>query len=232
MKKSIYRSTLLIVLFSLLVFIGGCTLIPKSVRKDLIVDYLNDKYTDDHFEFVRYSGGKPWSYEALTIECKSEKYPEKAVMASYIPEDNKYYDNYLGVKYSKQLDEYVENIGKELFPEHKTKHSIYSDNSKVPPLLDMSADTDFEDYLANCGENVFLFCEYDKDELNANKEEICERTKELFQNLDMNVNHVGISFTNNIDRDLDFVRGDAYNCLFIEFNYDNGKRIESIEWGE
>ena len=95
----------------------------------------------------------------------------------------------------------------------------------------MSADTDFEDYLANCGESVFLFCEYDKDELNADKEEICERTKELFQNLDMNVSLVKISFTNNIDRDLDFVRGDAYNRLLIEFNYDNGKRIESIEWG-
>ena len=224
LKKNIFRSALLLVLFSLVVFIGGCTLIPKGVRKDLMVDYLNDKYTDDHFEFIDYSGGKPWSNESVTILCSSEKFPDKTIKIRYVTKDNKYYDNDLGVKYAGQLDEYVDELAKELFPDYKTKHASYSENTTNAMLLDLPADTTFDDYLKNCNEVVYIYCEYDSNELEKHRNSIKNKAEETLPNKDMRFGVVDFNFTNSIDN------GDVYSYLHISFDGTKNNEIKTIEW--
>lgn len=230
MKKSIYRSTLLIVLFSLLVFIGGCTLIPKSVRKDLIVDYLNDKYTDDHFEFVDYFGGKPWSNDSVTVLCTSEKYPSKIVKASYVTKKNKYYDNYAGIEFAEQLDEYVNGVARELFPGHRIKCASYLDEIENRKLIDLPANSSFDDYLKTCKEAIYIYCEYDSSELDKDKEIIEERLKKIISDMDMNVNTILIRFTNNVDADLRTLNSNTYMRLVVGFNQGGFNTIEEIKW--
>lgn len=224
----------MLVLFLLLMSIGGCTLIPKGVRKNLIVNYLNDKYTDDHFEFKSYSGGMPWSNESVTILCTSEKYPDKMIKASYITDMDKYEDNYLGYKYTKQLDEYVENYAKGLFPEHNIKIFATSDDIGNIHELDLPADTTFEDYIKNGREDIWFCCEYDPEEFEKDKAEIEKRVVESTKNLDMKVIGIDIRFTQDVSKDLKTITEDTYNSLHIRFeldgNNDSNNKINSIKW--
>ena len=231
LKKNIFRSTLLIVLFSLLIFIGGCAVIPKSVRKDLIVDYLNEKYTDDHFEFKSYSGGMPWSNEAVTIFCTSRKYPDKVIEAAYITDMHKYEDNYYGIKYAEQLDEYVYNYACELFPGHRIKCASYLDEIENRKLIDLPPDSSFEDYLKDCKEDIVICCEYEPEELENEKNIIEKKVKNSLEGLDMNVNTITINFTDNVDRDKKTIIRNIYKHLYLSFNRDGFNAIKKINWG-
>ena len=89
MKKSIYRSTLLIVLFSLLIFIGGCTVIPKSVRKDLMVDYA--EMTSFDFDSLDYQQVRDLhkvtgdsEYDAIPVPAKYGKFDLIDLFHSFI----------------------------------------------------------------------------------------------------------------------------------------------------
>ena len=227
MKKSIYRSTLLIVLFSLLIFIGGCTVIPKSVRKDLIVGYLNDKYTDDHFEFVDYVGGKPWSDDVLPILCSSKNYPNKNIKVSYFAQEDKYYDSYYEVKYAKELDKYVSGIEKELFPGYKTNHLSFDDNTFHASMLDLPPNTTFKEYLRNSKVCLKFCCESKSYEID--KKFFEDNIDSFFKNSDLKPHSVEVYFSDNIDRDLSEVIDDTFNYLFICYDKD-GEIIKEIEW--
>lgn len=209
-------------------------MVPKGMRKNLIVDYLNDKYTDDHFEFVDYSGGMPWSSESVTILCTSEKYPDKMIKASYITDMDKYEDNYLGYKYAKQLDAYVENYAKELFPNHNIKIFSFSNESENTKINDLPADTSFEEYLEKCREGIRFCCEYEPAVLEKEKNEIEKKVVESTKNLDMKVIGIDIRFTQDVSKDLKTITEDTYNSLHIRFELDgnnnSNNKINSIKW--
>lgn len=235
MKK--FYITLLILLFSLIPFcLCGCGCVPKNIRANMITKYMENKYTDDHFELKRWrgcggSGGFPPNTEAYYA---SEKCPYKDIRAVYVADTNKYYDNYLGVKYSKQLDEYIENYAKTLFPGNNVKIGTISDEPSLNiAAIDLPPDTSFEEYLKKCEESVFIYCEYDPEELSEDRTEIEKRVLESIKNLEMHPRVFIISFVN--DGDKKNSKDNVFEELSISFVFDEDNNnisntIENVEW--
>lgn len=235
MKK--FYITLLILLFSLIPFcLSGCGCVPKNIRANMITKYMENKYTDDHFELKRWrgcggAGGFPPNTEAYYA---SEKCPYKDIRAVYVADTNKYYDNYLGVKYSKQLDEYIENYAKTLFPGHNVKIGTISDEPSLNiAAIDLPPDTSFEKYLKKCEESVFIYCEYDPEELSEDRDEIEKRVLESIKNLEMHPRVFIINFVN--DGDKKNSNGNTFEELSISFVFDEDNNntsntIENVEW--
>ncbi len=235
MKK--FYITLLILLFSLIPFcLSGCGCVPKNIRANMITKYMENKYTDDHFELKRWrgcggAGGFPPNTEAY---YSSEKCPYKDIRAVYVADTNKYYDNYLGVKYSKQLDEYIENYAKTLFPGHNVKIGTISDEPSLNIAAnDLPPDTSFEEYLKKCEESVFIYCEYDPEELSEDRDEIEKRVLESIKNLEMHPRVFFINFVN--DGDKKNSNGNTFEELSISFVFDEDNNntsntIENVEW--
>ncbi len=235
MKK--FYITLLILLFSLIPFcLSGCGCVPKNIRANMITKYMENKYTDDHFELKSWrgcgdAGGFPPNTEAY---YSSEKCPYKDIRAVYVADTNKYYDNYLGVKYSKQLDEYIENYAKILFPGHSVKIGTISDEPSLNIAAnDLPPDTSFEEYLKKCEESVFIYCEYDPEELSEDRDEIEKRVLESIKNLEMHPRVFFINFVN--DGDKKNSNGNTFEELSISFVFDEDNNntsntIENVEW--
>ena len=234
--KRIKTILALSVLLSISLCLSGCGCIPKNIRANMITKYMENKYTDDHFELKKWrgcggAGGFPPNTEAYYA---SEKCPYKDIRAVYVADTNKYYDNYLGVKYSKQLDEYIENYAKTLFPGHNVKIGTISDESSLNiKVNDLPPDTSFEEYLKKCGESIIIYCEYDPEELSENRDEIEKRVLESIKNLEMHPRVFLIDFVN--DGDKKNSDGNTFEHLSISFVFDEdhnntSNTIEDIKW--
>lgn len=104
MKKTV------LFLMVILLMIGACGCSMKGQDKvDMMVSYINDKYSDDHFEYVSMSGGHIGS-DTTKIIVKSEKYPDKEirVICSGVDGDFVYSDTYLNVKFEEETRLYIE----------------------------------------------------------------------------------------------------------------------------
>ena len=238
------NKTKVIILVSILLVISVClsgcacaACIPQGAKANMLMTYMNNKYKDDHFELEERhtTGGAGFPNLANTrIYCSSEKYPNATVKALYLGDENKYEDNYLGIKYAKQLDEHVENYAKELFPNHNIKIYATSDDIGNIHELDLPADTSFEDYIKNGREYILFYCEYNPEEFEKDKAEIEKRVVESVKTLDMNVIRIDIKFTKDVNRDKKDIKNDTYNSLYISFelddNHNSSNVIKSVTW--
>lgn len=99
------------ILFLMVIFlmIGACGCGMKGQDKvDMMVSYINDKYSDDTFEYVSMSGGHLGS-NTTKIIVKSEKYPDKEirVICSEVNGKNVYSDTYLNVKFEDETYAFI-----------------------------------------------------------------------------------------------------------------------------
>ena len=113
MKKYI----VLVVTTLILTGLAGCSMTKNRYNHYGVVKYLENKY-DDKFEYYETYGGTlfdsdPWK----GFICTSEKYPGKHILVIYDVKYKKYHDNYLDIKYARQLDELFDSMLSEVFGE-------------------------------------------------------------------------------------------------------------------
>lgn len=134
--------------------IGACGCGMKGQDKvDMMVSYINDKYSDDTFEYVSMSGGHLGSGTTKII-VKSEQYPGKEirVICSEINGDAVYSDTYLNVKFEKQTQEYIENALTNAFD---TKVAVKYTPDDTASMRTGTAETTFDEFITD--ETIYVY---------------------------------------------------------------------------
>lgn len=142
MKKTV------LFLMVILLMIGVCGCSMSDQRKiEAMVSYINEKYTDDTFEYVSMSGGHLGS-NTTKIIVKSEKYPDKKirVICSEVDGNKCYSDTYLNVKFEEETYKFI----------HDALATEYGDNIYLKYIPDDtgsfengSCSTTFEEYISD-----------------------------------------------------------------------------------
>lgn len=172
MKKTI----LFFVLLFLTIGAYGCNMKAQEKRDSMII-YINNKYTDDKFTFVSVTGGH-WGSNTSKIIVSSKNYPEKKIRVVCSEDDGKliYSDNYLNIKYEKETYEYIKNTLVSCFGDNIYLQYIPSDATSCDKG---SGDTTFEEYISSSDTYVYfsaVVIESSKDE-----DEILSKIKEIFR---------------------------------------------------
>lgn len=98
-----------------LVWLCGCTHnklanADKNNTSEKMIEYMNEKYTDDSFDYKGPSGGGVGS-DTKTIIVTSKNYPGKDVYVRYNFNDGgSCTDNYLGIRYSTQTENTIRGV--------------------------------------------------------------------------------------------------------------------------
>ena len=145
------------VLFLMVIFlmIGACGCGMKGQDKvDMMVSYINDKYSDDNFEYVSMSGGHLGS-NTTKIIVKSEKYPDKEirVICSEVDGNNIYSDTYLNVKFETKTYEFIRNAlvkeyGENIYLKYTPDDTACYENG--------SSNTTFDEYISDPSTYVYF----------------------------------------------------------------------------
>lgn len=148
------RKTVLF-LMVILLMIGACGCSMKGQDKvDMMVSYINDKYSDDNFEYVSMSGGHLGS-NTTKIIVKSEKYPDKEirVICSEVDGKNIYSDTYLNVKFETETYEFIRNAlvgeyGENIYLKYVPDDTASYENG--------SSNTTFEEYISHPSTYIYF----------------------------------------------------------------------------
>ena len=222
----------LLLIAAMAMSLGGCGLVTERYKEKKMVRYLNKKYPEDHFVYEETYGGTALGGlfgddQVAYILCSSENYPDISVRVEYFWLANKYYDNYLGIKYAKDMDDYASTLIQEFFPEHKTDH--YSFCKRIldgsTECTTISADATFEEYLTGCCEPLMMAVEYPEDELD--KGTIQDAVTSILEEKNVGYSQVRIFFVTELDPSKDFYDYN-YNELRIVLDEDN--HIKSVKW--
>ena len=135
----------LMVIF-LMIGVCGCTM-KNQDKIDAMVSYINDKYTDDSFEFVKISGGHIGS-NTTKIIVSSQKYPNKEirVICSEVNGEKFYSDTYLNYKFEDQTYNFIKNTLVKEYGENVYLKYIPDD---IGSIKNGSSGTTFEEYISN-----------------------------------------------------------------------------------
>lgn len=162
---------LLSVLLILIITFGGagCMLQRNSRNHYGMVEYLNDKY-DDTFEFYEVYGGTLFGGDSQKkILCTSEKFPNTFIRVIYDTNTKIYYDNYIPIKYVKQLDELTNKILAKAFPQNDYYYDSFEKFVADSGCKNMPADTTFEEYISNCGKVLYACVNYETTQIDLNQ---------------------------------------------------------------
>lgn len=116
-------------------------------KVDMMVSYINNKYSDDTFEYVSMSGGHLGS-NTTKIIVKSAKYPDKEirVICSEVDGKNIYSDTYLNIKFEDETyafirDALVGEYGENIYLKYIPDDTVGFENG--------SSSTTFEEYISD-----------------------------------------------------------------------------------
>ena len=126
----------------------------KSKSVDVMVSYINGKYTDDSFEYRSVTGGSLGS-DTVTILVESAKYPGRPIHVFYTQRDGaeSFSDNYLAVKYEDETLEYLRGAIREEFGDNLYLEYSASSHSRIE---NGSSETAFFEFIAEESADVFF----------------------------------------------------------------------------
>ena len=151
MKKYI----VLVVTTLILTGLAGCSMTKNRYNHYGVVKYLENKY-DDKFEYYETYGGTLFDSDSWKkFICTSEKYPGKHILVIYDVKYKKYHDNYLDIKYARQVDELFDSMLSEVFGENTYCFPHYEDEDIDGSVSEFDGDTTFEQYIAM--KRLFLY---------------------------------------------------------------------------
>jgi hypothetical protein len=109
-----------------------------------MVEYINERYEDDTFEFIRRD---TWSNDSIFVS--SEKFPDEQIMVSHVTADGRDYfnDDYLYYKFREQATDKIEEILKDAL-DHEFK-LFYSRLSPGNTTYVLPSDISVDDYMSN-----------------------------------------------------------------------------------
>ena len=158
MKKYI----VLVVTTLILTGLAGCSMTKNRYNHYGVVKYLENKY-DDKFEYYETYGGTLFDSDSWKkFICTSEKYPGKHILVIYDVKYKKYHDNYLDIKYARQVDELFDSMLSEVFGENTYCFPHYEDEDIDGSVSEFDGDTTFEQYIAMKRLFLYSFVKSDK----------------------------------------------------------------------
>lgn len=145
------------ILFLMVIFlmIGACGCSMKGHNKvDMMVSYINNKYSDDNFEYLSMVGGHLGS-NTTKIVVKSEKYPGKEirVICSEIDGENIYSDTYLNVKFETETYEFIHDVLVKEYGENIYLKYIPDDTASYE---NGSSSTTFEEFISDPSTYIYF----------------------------------------------------------------------------
>lgn len=149
MKKTV----LFLMVILLMIGVCGCSMKGQD-KVDMMVSYINDKYSDDHFEYVSMSGGHLGS-NTTKIIVKSEKYPDKEirVICSEVDGEDVYSDTYLNAKFETETYEFIRNALVGEYGENVYLKYIPDDTASYE---NGSSSTTFEEYISDPSTYIYF----------------------------------------------------------------------------
>lgn len=150
------------IITSLIMIIGACGCMnsfdgggnSKNDKVDMMINYINEKYQDDTFEFVSMSGGHIGS-NVTKILVSSEKFPESEirVICTSVDGVDTFTDTYLNIKFEEETREYIEDIFEKQFGDNCYIKYIPDDLSCT---IDGSELTTFEEYIKEESSHIYF----------------------------------------------------------------------------
>ena len=193
MKKYI----LLLVTALLLTGLAGCSMTKNRYNHYGVVKYLENKY-DDKFEYYETYGGTLFDSDSWKkFICTSEKYPGKHILVIYDVKYKKYHDNYLDIKYARQVDELFDSMLSEVFGENTYCFPHYEDEDIDGSVSEFDGDTTFEEYIAEENLSLTAFIKSDK-----SNEEIESKLKKQILTNGIFCGWIDLYFVENFDEKL------------------------------
>lgn len=149
MKKTV----LFLMVILLMIGVCGCSMKGQD-KVDMMMSYINDKYSDDHFEYVGMSGGHLGS-NTTKIIVKSEKYPDKEirVICSEVDGEDVYSDTYLNAKFETETYEFIRNALVGEYGENVYLKYIPDDTASYE---NGSSSTTFEEYISDPSTYIYF----------------------------------------------------------------------------
>lgn len=194
-----------------------------------MVKYLNEKYPEDHFRYEETFGGT-WlggllgTDQRKQILCTSENYPNQSVTVSCFWDEQEYYDNYLNIKFAKEMDDFTEDVIQQMFPEEETEYISFEETAIDSMCIDLPANISFDNYLEKCNSMLVIGVRCEKEQVT--KEEIENMVKQVMKDKYIGLFSMDIYFVDPQGASNDF-RKDRYDRLSVMF--EDG-RISSMEW--
>lgn len=176
-QRRIRIIVLLLLMTSILMNLNGC--IGRSID-DKMVDYMNEKYPDDHFEYKEPFGGGAGA-ESHQIIVRSENYPDKDIYVYYTVRDDNteiYEDNYRGFVYEEQTKECLAEFMKECLDGED--FIMFYDVSTVF-YFDDQPDGSFESFISSPTAGVVLFCVVNMEGKELDRQAFADRYKRLVE---------------------------------------------------
>ena len=193
MKKYI----VLVVTTLILTGLAGCSMTKNRYNHYGVVKYLENKY-DDKFEYYETYGGTLFDSDSWKkFICTSEKYPGKHILVIYDVKYKKYHDNYLDIKYARQVDELFDSMLSEVFGENTYCFPHYEDEDIDGSVSEFDGDTTFEQYIAM--KRLFLYSFVKSDKSN---EEIESKLKKQILTNGIFCGWIDLYFVENFDEKL------------------------------
>lgn len=145
MKRFIKSISILLLLCLALAIFSGCHKNDAQQKVDRMLNYINNKYTDDSFTYKGPFGGGAGA-DTKTIIVSSKNYPDKDVYVRHSFNDGDVYtDNYLGVRYAAQTESTIRSILDALISyDYLLFYEV--DRFACP---NVTGELDFEEYIAN-----------------------------------------------------------------------------------
>lgn len=223
MKKTI------VILLSILFVIGVCSCDMRGQKKvDRMVEYINNKYTDDKFEYEKMTGGYLGS-NVTKIIVSSEKYPEKDiyVICTQVDDEEKFTDTYLNVKFEIETEGYIKNSLNDIFGDSLIWFSYSA--ADIAGEDKGSSLTTFMEYLAN--ENTYISFSALIDDVHDD-EVIAQKLQNVFADAVISGH---LYFVKNCENNVDYAKAQEYMQSGtyerkLYFSKQNISDTFSIEW--
>ena len=152
-RKNMKKTVLFLMVIFLIIAACGCGM-KGQYKADMMVSYINDKYSDDNFEYVSVSGGHLGS-NTTKIIVKSEKYPDKEIRVICSEVDGKkiYSDTYLSVKFETETYEFIRNAlvmeyGENIYLKYAPNDAASHEKG--------SSNTTFDEYISDPSTHVYF----------------------------------------------------------------------------
>jgi hypothetical protein len=179
-----------------------------------MVDYINERYEDDTFEFIRRD---TWSNDSIFVS--SEKFPDEQIRIAHVTSDGRNYfnDNYLSFKYRERTTATIAEILDEVI-EHDFKLFYEPTNSIGVHVF--PANGSFDDYIINENSRLRFVAMVKPGYDISNMDNIAEKLKESFVCRNVLVFNAAVLFCQDYD-----VYESIDKSNFREFNKEPGISI-------
>lgn len=229
--KRILATVLLIIMIA-----GSLGCMNIKSNKDILMEYISQKYKDDEFTFVSLTGGSLGSDEH-SIVVSSKKYPDEYIIVRKTlvegggnPEI--FSDNYMAVVFKEDVDDAINDAVNEVYSNYKV---IYKPTQSPLPQT-VGPDTDLKDYLSDTESRLMAVIFIDSDGQTANRDEKLELLRESLKANGVNINATlvftegdKIQSVNESNYD-DYLWNNSLSDMRCDFSLDSDFEFIYTEW--